>query len=135
MIPQISFEEAAIVVTTMTSGMQTIYFIAVTALNLLGLYIQDMQIDKEKAKTAKNGDKPYELEWRELVPYAVVSAIFTMGILVIYEVQFWHAMILAIIMGMAFRVILVEIGKAIPDVVIAVLERIKAMISAILGKG
>ena len=128
MIPQISFEEAAIVVTTMTSGMQTIYFIAVTALNLLGLYIQDMQIDKEKAKTAKNGDKPYELEWKELIPYAVVSAIFTMAIFEIYQVQFWQAMVFAVLIGMTFRAIL-------PKIVTLFAEKAEALITAIFGKG
>ena len=128
MIPSLPFEEAAIVMTTMTTGVQTIYFMFVIILNLLGLYIQDMQIDKEKAKTTTNGDKPYELEWKELAPYAIVSAIFTMAIFEIYEVQFWHAMVFAVLMGMTFRAIL-------PKIVTLFADKAQALIGAIFGKG
>ena len=127
MIPQLPFEEMGIVMATMTTGIQALYFILVILLNLLGLYIQDMEIDKAKAKETTNGDKPYELEWRELVPYAVVSAIFTMAIFEIYQVQFWQSMVFAILMGMIFRTILPEIVKIFA-------EKIKAVIEAMFGK-
>ena len=125
MTPQLPFEEIGIVLTTMTTGVQMIYFILVTALNLLGLYIQDMQIDKTKAQT--DTAKPYELEWKELAPYAIVSAIFTMAIFEIYAIQFWQAMVFAILMGMIFRTILPEIVKIFA-------EKIKAVIEAMFGK-
>jgi hypothetical protein len=142
MIPTISFSEIGIVLTTMTTGVTAVYFMLVTILNLLGLYIQDMQIDKEKAKkvaatsatmmttgagTVITGDKPYELEWKELAPYAVVSAIFTMAIFEIYQVQFWAAMVLAILMGMTFRAVL-------PKIVTLFAEKAEALITAVFGK-
>jgi len=125
MTPQLAFDEVGIVLTTMTTGVQMIYFILVTALNLLGLYIQDMQIDKAKAQT--DTAKPYELEWKELAPYAIVSAIFTMAIFEMYAIQFWQAMVFAILMGMIFRSILPEIVKIFA-------EKIKAVIEAMFGK-
>ena len=125
MTPQLAFDEIGIVLTTMTTGVQMIYFILVTALNLLGLYIQDMQIDKAKAQT--DTAKPYELEWKELAPYAIVSATFTMAIFEIYAIQFWQSMVFAILMGMIFRTILPEIVKIFA-------EKIKAIIEAMFGK-
>jgi hypothetical protein len=141
MIPQIPFDEMGIVLATMTTGVTALYFALVAVLNLLGLYIQDMQIDKEKAKkvaatattmmttgagTVITGDKPYELEWLELAPYAVVSAIFTMAIFEIYQVQFWAAMVMAILMGMTFRAVL-------PKIVTLFAEKAEALITAIFG--
>ena len=108
----------------MTTGIQALYFAFVAILNLLGLYIQDMQIDKAKAKI--DTAKPYELEWRELVPYAVVSAIFTMAIFEIYQVQFWQAMVFAVLMGMTFRAVL-------PKIVTLFAEKAEALITAIFG--
>jgi len=125
MTPQLPFDEVGIVLTTMTTGVQMIYFILVTTLNLLGLYIQDMQIDKEKAQT--DTAKPYELEWKELAPYAIVSAIFTMAIFEIYAIQFWQSMVFAVLMGMIFRSILPEIVKIFA-------EKIKAVIEAMFGR-
>ena len=125
MTPQLPFDEVGIVLTTMTTGVQALYFILVTALNLLGLYIQDMQIDKAKAQT--DTARPYELEWKELAPYAIISAIFTMAIFEMYAIQFWQAMVFAILMGMIFRSILPEIVKIFA-------EKIKAVIEAMFGK-
>jgi hypothetical protein len=125
MIPTISFSEIGIVLTTMTTGITAVYFMLVAVLNLLGLYIQDMQIDRAKAKI--DTVKPYELEWKELAPYAVVSAIFTMAIFEIYEVQFWAAMVLAILMGMTFRAVL-------PKIVTLFAEKAEALITAVFGK-
>jgi len=125
MTPQLAFDEVGIVLTTMTAGVQALYFIMVTALNLLGLYIQDMQIDKAKAQT--DTAKPYELEWKELAPYAIVSAIFTMAIFEIYAIQFWQAMVFAVLMGMIFRTILPELVKVFA-------EKIKAIIEAMFGR-
>lgn len=142
MIPALDFSEIGIVLATMTSGVQAIYFALVIVLNLLGLYIQDMQIDKAKAKTvvanltasmtagastSTIGEKTYELEWRELAPYAIVSAIFTMALFEIYDVQFWAAMVFAVLMGMTFRAVL-------PKIVTLFAEKAEALITAIFGK-
>ena len=124
MIPQLPFSEIGIILATMTTGIQALYFAFVAILNLLGLYIQDMQIDKAKAKI--DTAKPYELEWRELVPYAVVSVIFTMAIFEIYQVQFWQAMVFAVLMGMTFRAVL-------PKIVTLFAEKAEALITAIFG--
>ena len=110
---------------TMTTGIQALYFAFVAILNLLGLYIQDMQIDQVKAKI--DTTKPYELEWRELIPYAVVSAIFTMALFEIYQVQFWQAMVFAVLMGMTFRAVL-------PRIVTLFAEKAEALITAVFGK-
>ncbi len=122
MTPQLPFDEVGIVLTTMTTGVQFLYFIIVVGLNLLGLYIQDKEIDKK----SQNG-KGYELEWSELAPYAIVSAIFTMAIFEIYAIQFWQAMVFAVLMGMIFRTILPEIVKIFA-------EKIKAIMQAMFGK-
>ncbi len=122
MTPTLPFDEVGIVLTTMTSGVQFLYFIIVVGLNLLGLYIQDKEIDKK----SQNG-KGYEYEWSELAPYALVSAIFTMAIFEIYAVQFWQAMVFAVLMGMIFRSILPEIVKLFA-------EKIKTIMQAMFGK-
>lgn len=122
MIPTIPFSEIGIVLTTMTTGVQFLYFILVTGLTLLGLYIQDREIDKKQ-----NNEKGYEYEWSELAPYALVSAIFTMAIFEMMQVQFWQSMVFAVLMGMVFRSILPELVKVFA-------EKIKAVIEAMFGK-
>jgi len=123
MTPQLPFDEIGIVLTTMTTGVQFLYFVLVTGLTLLGLYIQDREIDKKK----EGETKPYEYEWGELAPYALVSAIFTMAIFEIMQVQFWQSMVFAVLMGMVFRSILPELVKVFA-------EKIKAVIEAMFGK-
>lgn len=122
MTPQIPFDEVGIVLTTMTTGIQFLYFILITGLNLLGLYISDKEIDKKQT----NG-KTYEYEWSELAPYALVSAIFTMSILEMFSIPFWQAMVYAVLMGMVFRSILPELTKVFAD-------KIKSLINTIFGQ-
>ena len=122
MIPTLPFEEAGLVLATMTTGVQFLYFVIITGLNLLGLYISDREIDKKQV----NG-KTYEYEWSELAPYALVSAIFTMSILEIFNALFWQSMVYAVLMGMVFRSILPELTKVFAD-------KIKALIHTIFGQ-
>ncbi len=122
MPPNLVFDEVGIVLTTMTTGVQFLYFILITGLNLLGLYLTDREIDKKQ----DNG-KAYEYEWSELAPYALVSAIFTMAILEMTNTPFWQAMVLAILMGMVFRSVLPEMTKIFA-------EKIKTMMQAMFGK-
>lgn len=122
MTPQLPFDEFGIVLATMTTGVQFFYFLIITGLNLLGLYISDREIDKKQT----NG-KTYEYEWSELAPYALVSAIFTMSILEMFDTPFWQAMVYAVLMGMIFRSILPELTKVFA-------EKIKSLISTIFGQ-
>jgi len=123
MTPTLLFDEVGIVLTTITTGVQFLYFILVTGLTLLGLYIQDREIDKKK----EGETKPYEYEWHELAPYALVSAIFTMAIFEMMNIQFWQSMVFAVLMGMIFRSILPELVKVFA-------EKIKAVIETMFGK-
>lgn len=122
MIPQIPFDEVGLILTTMTSGVQFLYFILIVGLSSLGLYIQDKEIDK-----IQSNKKGYEYEWNELVPYAIVSAIFTMAIFEMYAISFWYSMILAVLMGMTFRTTLPELVKIFA-------EKIKAIMNTIFGR-
>ena len=122
MPPQLPFEEVGLVLTTMTTGVQFLYFMLITGLNLLGLYISDREIDKKRA----NG-KIYEYEWSELAPYALVSAIFTMSFLEMFNTPFWNSMVLAILMGMVFRSVLPEMTKIFAD-------KIKDTMQVMFGK-
>lgn len=127
MAPTLPFDEVGIVLATMTSGIQFLYFLIVVGLSTLGLYISDREIDKKKEKEAVETAKPYEYEWSELVPYALVSAVFTMSILEIFGVQFWQSLLFAVLMGMIFRTVLPELTKGFA-------EKIRSIMQSALGK-
>ena len=123
MIPQLPFDDFALVLYTMSTTVMALFFVAVTAVNVLGILVADIIIDKKLKITNPDG----EFSWKEVGLIALSSAIVTMGILALYAQDFWSAMFLAWTMGLVFRPLLPEIAKLATD-------KIKALIEAMFGK-
>ena len=82
-----------------------IYFIIQVLMNLVGLYIGDFEEDKKERLTNPSG-RGYVYEWKELIPYAIASAAFTMSIIEVSNISFWFSIFLAWVMGAIFRTVL-----------------------------
>lgn len=123
MIPQLDFSEIGIVLATMSTGMQALYFFAVILVNAMGILVSDIVIDKKLKTTNPDG----EFSWREVALLTICSAIVTMAVISMYIQDFWNAMFMAWVMGLVFRPLLPEIAKLAMD-------KIKAMIEALFGK-
>ncbi len=123
MIPQLPFEEMGIVLATMTTGIQALYFIAVMIVNALGVLVSDILIDKKLKATNPDG----EFSWREVGLLTLCSAIVTMAIISMYVQDFWNAMFTAWVMGLVFRPLLPEIAKLAT-------EKIRLLIEAMFGR-
>lgn len=104
-IPQVSFEEIPIVIETMVTGILVLFFILVLFCNLLGLISSDKLIDKKKKENAKEGDKPYDLEWSEVLPLSLIGAVFSMVLILYVQLELWSALSISILMGASIRII------------------------------
>ena len=121
--PTLPFDEIGIVLTTMTTGVQFLYFILVIAVNVLGILVCDFLIDK---RMSTKDVQAWEYEWKELGLLSISSAIITMSLIEFYNLGFWNSMFFAWIMGVCFRPLLPEIAKISN-------EKIKFLINGLFG--
>lgn len=123
MIPPIPFDEIGLVLATMSTGVQALYFFAVILVNALGVLVSDIIIDKKLKITNPDG----EFSWREVTLLTVCSAIVTMAVISMYVQDFWNAMFMAWVMGLVFRPLLPEIAKLAT-------EKIKGLLTSLFGR-